>query len=71
MVAKAYSSGSDLELVLYNGEDPGKQTLKIERLTPGARYEAAGRGFTADESGAAELTVNLDGRTVVHVVPAR
>jgi hypothetical protein len=72
MVAKASSSGDDLDLVLYNGEDPGEQSLRIERLKPGAAYKIVGAdaSFNADALGAAEITVNLDGRTPVHIVPA-
>ena len=72
MVAKAASSGDDLDLVLYNGEEPGEQKLRIERLKPGVSYivEGPGLSFNADENGTAEITVNIDSRTPLHIVPA-
>ena len=71
MVAKAHSTGDDLDLVLYNGEDPGEQALRIERLRPKAEYsiDSIGFRFTSDDNGAADITVALDGRTPLHIVP--
>lgn len=73
MVAKAFSHGRDLELVLYPFDPAGcKSELGLSRLTPGADYSVAETGsrFTADADGNARLTVNLLGRTPVHIVPA-
>jgi hypothetical protein len=72
MVAKAASGGADLDLVLYNGEEPGLQTIQIERLKPGAQYRLAGAEgmYRADGGGKLELSVSLDGRTPVHLIPA-
>ncbi|MDR2531006.1 MAG: hypothetical protein LBC65_05665 [Oscillospiraceae bacterium] len=68
--AKAVSDGSDLELVLYNGAEPGEFPITIERLRPNAAYAVnGGDAFTADGQGAATLTVTLDGRTPVHIRP--
>jgi hypothetical protein len=72
LVAKAFSRGDDLELVLYPGAGTGSQKIGIERLKPGAGYElrgAAAAAFRADEHGRASLEVDLRGRTPVHIVP--
>jgi hypothetical protein len=70
LVAKAMSHGSDLDLVLYNGEEAGPQEITIERLKPGGSYmiEGSDKRFNADNEGKAVLTVLLDGRTPVHIV---
>ena len=67
--AKAASSGDDLELVLYNGAEPGEQRIKLERLRPDTSYSINGgeKTFTSDSDGQAELFVHLDGRTEVMV----
>ena len=73
LVAKAFSHGEDLDLVLYNGKAPGRQSLVIERLQPNASYRIAGattESMTADSAGRASLSVHLDGRTVVRIEPA-
>jgi hypothetical protein len=72
LVAKASSGGDDLDLVLYNGEDPGEQKIRIGRLKPETAYAVEGtdRTFRADSAGEAELSVYIDGRTPVHVIPA-
>ncbi|MDR0839287.1 MAG: hypothetical protein LBN99_06550 [Oscillospiraceae bacterium] len=68
IAAKAVSSGEDLELVLYNGAEAGEQSIKIERLKPGAEYTInGGDAFSADADGAATLSVNLNGRTPLHI----
>jgi Linalool dehydratase/isomerase len=72
LVAKAFSRGDDLELVLYNGKSAGPQNLGIERLKPGITYSVSGATvatITADASGRAPLTVRLDGRTTVRIEP--
>ncbi len=73
LVGRAFSNGDDLELVLYPGTSHTLQRLRIERLRPGAKYmlrNGADRTFEADNSGAADLSIELTGRTPVHVVPA-
>jgi hypothetical protein len=73
LVARAFSHGNDLELVLHPGAAPGPQHLSIERLRPGGHYVVQGaelQSFTADENGAAELTVVLSGRITVTITPA-
>ncbi|HYA34265.1 MAG TPA: hypothetical protein VEF03_01545 [Candidatus Binataceae bacterium] len=72
LVAKAFSHGNDLDLVLYPGAAPGPQTIRIERLTPDARYtieNSQREPFVADRDGAASITVDLDGRTPLHIIP--
>ena len=72
LVAKAYSTGEDLALVLYPGRAAGVQGLKLERLRPGQRYAMApqGESFIADSAGAAHIEVLLEGRTEVNITPA-
>lgn len=73
LVARAFSTGEDLDLVLYNGAAAGPQTLGLERLTPNRAYAVRGAvetDFTAGPDGTASLTVTLDGRTALHIVPA-
>ena len=70
LVAKAMSHGTDLDLVLVNGEDAGPQIITIEQLVPGEDYmiEGCDTRFKACEDGKAVVTVVLDGRTPVHIV---
>jgi hypothetical protein len=73
LVARAWSNGADLDLVMYPGKDPGPQTLTIERLAPGARYDVSGalsQQIEADARGSVRLTVHIDGRTPVTLKPA-
>ncbi|MES2258412.1 MAG: hypothetical protein V4724_07835 [Pseudomonadota bacterium] len=73
LVAKAFSRGHDLELVLYPGRAPGPQRIKVERLQPLGEYAVQGADgvFTlrADANGAASLVVHLEGRTAVNLEP--
>ena len=73
LVAKAFSKGTDLELVLYPGAADGMQELGIGQLRPNQAYNVSGAGPTtlvADSTGAAKLTVALKGRTQVRIEPA-
>ncbi len=73
LVARAFSNSDDLELVLYPGAKPGPQEIRVERLRPGAKYamrHGSEHGFTADNNGTASLSVELHGRTPIHIVPA-
>jgi len=67
--AKAASNGDDLDLVLYNGAEPGEQLIKLERLKPETIYSINGgeKTFTADVNGRAELNVYLNGRTELKI----
>ena len=72
LVAKAFSHGQDLELVMYNGRAAGPQDVTIERLRAGATYRVAGADtatVTADATGRAQLSVRLNGRTEVRIEP--
>ncbi len=73
LVAKAYSDGEGLELVLYAGAGAGPQKLRLERLRPGREYVLAqgGQVFSADAQGGAEIEVMINGRTEVSMTPAR
>ncbi|MBL8265349.1 hypothetical protein [Steroidobacter sp.] len=73
LVSKAFSHGEDLELVLYPGRGAGAQRLGLERLRPNATYTVSGAtvsSLTADAQGKATLSVELNGRTPVHIKPA-
>jgi Linalool dehydratase/isomerase len=72
LVARAFSNGDDLDLVLYPGAEPGPQNIRLERLRPRAQYamrNGAEHAFTADDNGTASLSVELRGRTPLHIVP--
>ncbi len=74
LVARAVSNdGKDLEMVLYNGRQPGTYPVLLARLEPGAGYVAEGTDlrFVADADGTAEIAVKLDGRTPLHIKPAQ
>jgi hypothetical protein len=69
LVARAYSDGTDLSLVLHG---TGRQTLGLDRLRPGATYAVeGGPGGTlvADANGKARIDVDLAGRTALRIAP--
>jgi hypothetical protein len=74
LVARAMSSGQDLDLVLVPGRGPGRQALGLARLVPGARYKVQDRTdipvFTADQHGRSSIEIELTGRARLRVVPA-
>lgn len=73
LVARAFSNGEDLDLVLYPGANTGVQKLRLERLRPAAKYvmrNGAEHSFAADSNGAADLVIELRERTRLHIVPA-
>lgn len=73
LVARAYSGGDDLELVLYDGSGPGPQTLAVERLQPNRAYRVSGavdETIVADSAGSAKLSVDIRGRTELRLTPA-
>jgi hypothetical protein len=74
LVARAYSHGEDLELVLHPGRQPSIQCIGIERLVSNRRYAVSGipglDTIIADSSGRAKLMVELHGRTAITVKPA-
>jgi len=73
LVAKAVSTdGVDLQLVLHCRE-PSPQTLTFARLRPGQGYRISSpRGelaFSADQQGRGGVTLALEGRTELSVLP--
>jgi hypothetical protein len=76
LVAKAFSDGTNLSLVLHPGAGASRQTLGLERLQPGRTYRLEGgdhgasQSLRADESGRAQFTVELKGRTRVEILAA-
>jgi hypothetical protein len=73
LVARAFSRGENLELVLYPGAAPGLQRLGLARLRPGATYQGRGASserFVAEADGTAKIDVALDGRTALEIAPA-
>jgi hypothetical protein len=71
LVARAWSDGEDLSLVLYAGGPSAEQVLGIDRLAPGRTYrlEPTGATFVADRSGRADVPVSLHDRTELRLVP--
>ena len=73
LVAKAFSTGADLQLVLYPGSAVARQRLQIERLDADREYRLESTGqsqtFRADANGKAAIDVDLVGRTEVHIQP--
>lgn len=72
LVARAFSRGDDLDLALYPGKSPGRQSLKIERLQINRRYAVTGAAtdtVVADSNGIASIDVDLNGRTPVSIKP--
>lgn len=72
LVAKAYSEDAkQLDLVLYNGKEPGVFKLGFERLVPGQQYSlSTGGSVTADDGGKAVMEVKVDGRTQILLRPS-
>lgn len=70
LVARAYSQGEDLDLVLFpgrTGKDEALSTLKIERLVPNQTYIVSGveniSELISDDYGCTALDVVVKGRT--------
>lgn len=73
LVARAFSRGDNLELVLYPGGAPGVRRLGLERLKPGRADRVRGAGerrLVADANRTARLDVPLSGRTALEIAPA-
>ncbi len=74
LVARAFSQGDDLELVLHAGRGDGMQTIGLGQLRAGQIYNVTGAAtatsFTADNDGKAALSILLHGRTEVMIKPA-
>ncbi len=72
LVARAVTDGVALSLVLRPGPEHGRAQLALARLTPGRRYRGGGileDDFTADPTGRAVVTVDLDARLEVEIRP--
>ena len=73
LVAKAFSQGDDLELVLYPGRTAGVEQLRLDRLQPGQEYRLRTRDGThslrAQADGSARLETRLEGRTELRLEP--
>jgi hypothetical protein len=73
LVARAVTDGHRLDLVLRPGRaEGGRYQLGISRLVPGTRYQVAGGvdgPVEADRTGAATITVDLDDRKEMAIVP--
>jgi hypothetical protein len=70
LVAKARShTGGDLELVLYPSAEAGDFSLGISRLNPGRKYTHDDKEVVADPEGKIRISVAVDGRTLVKLVP--
>ncbi|CAK7237514.1 hypothetical protein SEUCBS140593_009991 [Sporothrix eucalyptigena] len=72
LVAKAISAdGAKLDLVLYNGREPGTFGLEVERLIPHLTYNlSTGGSLTADANGKASIKAKVSGRTQIILTPA-
>jgi Linalool dehydratase/isomerase len=74
LVAKAFSDGLGLELVLYPGDAPGEQQITIERLRPDSRYTAVMTdgeiSLVASGEGTVTFSVTLDDRTAITISAA-
>jgi len=68
LVARAFSDGENLELVLYPGGSSHLEQLGIERLRPNTQYRCSSgnpSAFVSDAFGKATIDVPLNGRTQV------
>ncbi|RMZ67036.1 SCO2- involved in stability of Cox1p and Cox2p [Pyrenophora seminiperda CCB06] len=72
MVAKAISyTGDDLDLVLYPGTEAMSTWISIKNLKPSSDYMIKDvMRFASNEQGEARISVQLDGRTAIQIVPA-
>jgi hypothetical protein len=72
LVAKAYSQdGDSIDLVLYPGKEAGTFPLGFKRLRPGEVYGLGAQQATAKPDGTASFDVEVDGRTVLQLMPKR
>jgi hypothetical protein len=72
LVAKAVGDGTALDLSLLPGRGPGRHTLGLSQLRPAKRYRCEGTvegEVEADAGGRASVTIELAGRSEVHVRP--
>lgn len=70
LVAKAYSrDGKSVELVLYNGKQPGTFRLGFKNMQAGQSYQLDKEITKADQNGEASFSLKIDGRTAVVLKP--
>ncbi|KIV91584.1 hypothetical protein PV10_06104 [Exophiala mesophila] len=70
LVAKAYSQdGESVELVVYNGKQPGVFGLGFKNCKPGERYTLMGQEKTVAKDGTVKFEVSVDGRTAGRLEP--
>ncbi len=72
LVARAWSDGRALEAVLHPGAGPGRHSVGLSQLRPGARYRCDGAvsdTIAADAVGRADLTIDLEHRSELRVRP--
>lgn len=71
LVAKAYShDGESVELVLYNGKQPGAFTLGFKNMESGKKYKLGTETAVANSKGEASFSgVQIDGRTSLWLKP--
>ncbi len=72
VVTRAVSDGSALNLVMHPGGEAGRFNLGFGRLVPGRGYRVrqTDERITAGPDGKAGLTLAVDGRTEIDLVPA-
>jgi hypothetical protein len=75
LVAKAFSHGDDLELVLYPGKEAGVRPITVERLRPDAAYSFPRNGetfpLTSDAKGSVTFGLPLNERTAFTIRPTQ
>jgi len=69
LVAKAWSDGENLDLVLYDGEGAVSSIIKLERLRPNQKYQLGDQNFKADAAGRSAIQVQVNGRTALCLKP--
>lgn len=73
LVARAWSDGTNLDLVLHPGRTPARHRIAIRNLQPQRRYQVQGAlepAVVANADGSAWLSVDVAGRTAVTLEPA-
>ncbi|KIX10525.1 uncharacterized protein Z518_01608 [Rhinocladiella mackenziei CBS 650.93] len=72
LVAKAYSmDGESVDLVLYNGREPGVFKLGFIRCKPGERYTLMGQEQVVAKDGTVSFEIEIDGRTAGRLKPVQ
>ncbi|KAH0846704.1 hypothetical protein FOPE_11145 [Fonsecaea pedrosoi] len=72
LVAKCYSrDGESVDLVLYNGREPGVFRLGFTRCEPGQTYALLGQEAVAEQDGTVAFDVRIDGRTEGRLEPVK